>query len=48
MVALPSFLMSSPIETSSLKIVQAGHPGLRQRARPLTGHELRGPTIARH
>jgi peptide deformylase len=42
-----SLPMPSPIETSILKIVQAGHPVLRQRARPLTGDELRGPTIAR-
>jgi peptide deformylase len=30
-----------------LKIVQAGHPVLRQRARPLTVDEIRGPEIAR-
>jgi len=30
-----------------LKIVQAGHPVLRQKARPLTVGEIRGPEIAR-
>lgn len=30
-----------------LKIVQAGHPVLRQKARPLTVDEIRGPEIAR-
>jgi peptide deformylase len=30
-----------------LKIVQAGHPVLRQRARPLTPEEIRGPEITR-
>jgi len=30
-----------------LKIVQAGHPVLRQKARPLSVEELRGPDIAR-
>lgn len=30
-----------------LKIVQAGHPVLRQKARPLTVDEIRGPDIAR-
>jgi peptide deformylase len=30
-----------------LKIVQAGHPVLRQKARPLTVDELRGPDMAR-
>jgi peptide deformylase len=39
--------MNPPIETSILKIVQAGHPVLRQRARPLTVDQLRGPVIAR-
>ena len=39
--------MPSPIQTSILKIVQAGHPVLRQKARPLTSDELRGPTVAR-
>jgi peptide deformylase len=30
-----------------LKIVQAGHPVLRQKARPLTPEELRGPELTR-
>jgi peptide deformylase len=30
-----------------LKIVQAGHPALRQKARPLTPDEIRSPEIAR-
>jgi peptide deformylase len=30
-----------------LKIVQAGHPVLRQKARPLSPDEIRGPEIAR-
>ena len=33
------------IETSILKIVQAGNPVLRQKARPLTTHELRSPEV---
>lgn len=37
----------STIETSILKIVQAGDPVLRRKARPLSLDELRGPTIAR-
>ena len=32
---------------SILKIVQAGHPVLRQKARPLRPDEIRGPEIAR-
>src|SRR3954466_3029032 len=35
--------LPSPI----LKIVQAGHPVLRQKARPLTPNEIRGPAIQR-
>jgi peptide deformylase len=34
-------------KTTVLKIVQAGHPALRQRARPLTADEIRGPEIGR-
>ena len=32
---------------SVLKIVQVGHPVLRQTARALTGHEVRAPETAR-
>ena len=41
-----SLTMASPLETSILKIVQAGDPVLRQHARPLSADELRSPTIA--
>ena len=40
-------LRTFPIMANVLKIVQAGHPVLRQRARPLTVEEIRGPEIAR-
>jgi len=33
--------------TTILKIVQAGHPVLRQKARPLTPDEIRGPDVQR-
>src|SRR4051812_8673139 len=39
--------MATPLPPSILKIVQAGHPVLRQRARPLTPEEIRGPVIQR-
>lgn len=39
--------MSAPVATNILKIVQAGHPVLRQKARPLTPEEIRGPQIQR-
>lgn len=39
--------MALPLPTNILKIVQAGHPVLRQKARPLTVDELRSPDLQR-
>ena len=39
--------MLLPAMPNILKIVQAGHPVLRQKARPLTPEELRSPEITR-
>lgn len=39
--------MLHPAMPNILKIVQAGHPVLRQKARPLTPAEIRGPEIVR-
>jgi peptide deformylase len=39
--------MAMTLPPNILKIVQAGHPVLRQKARPLTPDQIRGPVIQR-